>query len=66
MERKETGIVMLGEKEICRAIAHYLSRQGSEEYDVQDVYLVGRGPSRHDVTYTVEATAIPRRARVTG
>ena len=64
MNTDKTGIVMLGEKEIVRAIAHYLSRQGLDEYDPQDVYLVGRGRSRHDVTYTVEATAIPRRARV--
>ena len=52
---------MLGTEEIKRAVAHYLSRQGSAEYDPQDVFLVGRGPGRHDIVHEIEATAIPRR-----
>lgn len=53
----------LGEDEIKRAIAHYLSRHGSLEFDARDVFLTFRTSARFDPHGEHEATALARQPR---
>lgn len=48
--------ITLGEHEIRKAVAHYLSRQGTLEYDPLNVSIYVRG----NLLHYVEAVARPR------
>lgn len=53
----------LDEPEIRQAIAHYLSRQGSLEFDAKDVFLNAGARSHRGVSqcaFTAEAIALPK------